>query len=229
MGPAPAPERECDTPLAMTERVDSPLDERLRASEERLRVVSGVAHDLNNLLTAILASAEMLASALPAEDPSHEDVAAIRDAGRRAAALTRQLCASANAAAAVTGSEILLVVDDEPLVRRALGRTLATRGFTVVEAASGDEALAAIEARGGKIDLLLSDVVLGAMRGTELVRRFKAACPGRPAILMSGYPEDGFSERLECDGYLQKPAAPDALARVVRDALDRARGGPARP
>jgi CheY-like chemotaxis protein len=123
---------------------------------------------------------------------------------------------------AATGrGETVLVVDDEPLVRRALGRALASRGFVVLEASSGEEALAVVSARGGKVDLLLSDVVMSGMRGAELVKRFRAACPARPALLMSGYPEGRFAEALEADGYLQKPVATEALARAVRDALDR--------
>jgi CheY-like chemotaxis protein len=210
----------------MADPVDPSPEERLRASEERLRAVSGVAHDLNNLLTAILASADLLLQAVPEGDPSREDLLAIRDAGRRAAALTRGLFTAPRAPPGATG-ETVLVVDDEPLVRRALGRALTTRGFAVVEASSGDEALAAIAARGGKVDLLLTDVILGEMRGTELVRRFREACPGKPALLMSGYPEDRFAEEAEaCEGYLQKPVVPDALVRAVHDALDRKPGRP---
>jgi CheY-like chemotaxis protein len=205
----------------MTDR-NASSEERPSASEERLRLVSGVAHDLNNLLTAVLASAELLLSGLPEDDPSHEDLAAIRDAGRRAAALTRELFTLVRPQAAM-GTETVLLVDDEPLVRRALSRALATRGFAVVEAGSAEEALGVVASRGGKVDVLLSDVVLGAMRGPELVRRFRVECPGRPAILMSGYPEERFADGLDCDGYLQKPIAPDALGRAVREAIDRAR------
>jgi PAS domain S-box-containing protein len=123
-----------------------------------------------------------------------------------------------DAAPARGRGEVVLVVDDEPLVRRALARALGSRGYTVLEADSGDEALALVEARGG-VDLLLSDVVMPGMRGPELVRAFRARWPGRPALLMSGYPDGGTDGAVAVD--LQKPLTPDVLARVVREALDR--------
>jgi CheY-like chemotaxis protein len=115
--------------------------------------------------------------------------------------------------------EVVLVVDDEPLVRRAVARALGARGYTVLEADGGDEALALVAAR-GRVDLLLSDVVMPGMRGPELVRAFRARCPGRPALLMSGYPAGGGDGTIEVD--LEKPLTPDALARSVRAALDAA-------
>jgi signal transduction histidine kinase len=115
--------------------------------------------------------------------------------------------------------ETVLVVDDEPLVRRAIGRTLHARGYAVVEAGSGEEALAL--AAHARIDLLLTDVTMPAMRGPELARAFQACCPGRPALLMSGYPEHGNGPE---NGWLEKPVAPEALARAIREALDAAVG-----
>jgi hypothetical protein len=115
--------------------------------------------------------------------------------------------------------EVVLVVDDEPLVRRALSRALGSRGYTVLEAEGGAEALALVDAR-GQVDLLLADVVMPGMRGPELVRAFRARCPGRPALLMSGYPDADGDGRVTVD--LEKPLGPDALARAVRAALDAA-------
>jgi two-component system cell cycle sensor histidine kinase/response regulator CckA len=114
---------------------------------------------------------------------------------------------------------VVLVVDDEPLVRRALSRALGSRGYTVLEAEGGAEALALVDAR-GQVDLLLADVVMPGMRGPELVRAFRARCPGRPALLMSGYPDADGDGRVTVD--LEKPLGPDALARAVRAALDAA-------
>jgi signal transduction histidine kinase len=118
--------------------------------------------------------------------------------------------------------ETVLVVDDEPLVRRAIGRTLHARGYAVVEAGSAEEALALVAAR-PCVDLLLTDVMMPGMRGPELVRAFRERCPGRPALLMSGYPgaaRDGGPD----DGCLEKPVPPDSLAQAIRAALDGARG-----
>jgi CheY-like chemotaxis protein len=115
--------------------------------------------------------------------------------------------------------EVVLVVDDEPLVRRAVARALGTRGYQVLEADGGAEALALLDAR-GDVDLLLSDVVMPGMRGPDLVRAFRRRCPGRPALLMSGYPGGGGDGDVAVD--VEKPLTPDLLARAVRAALDRA-------
>jgi PAS domain S-box-containing protein len=113
--------------------------------------------------------------------------------------------------------EVVLVVDDEPLVRRAVARALGARGYTVLEAEGGEEALALVDAR-GRVDVLLSDVVMPGMRGPELVRAFRTRCPGRPALLMSGYPDGGGDATVAVD--LEKPLTPDVVARAVRAALD---------
>jgi two-component system cell cycle sensor histidine kinase/response regulator CckA len=96
----------------------------------------------------------------------------------------------------------------------------------VLEAASGAEALAA--ARGAtRVDLLLTDVVMPGMDGTELARRLRAERPDIPVVYMSGYTGDDLERRATLEAgapFLQKPVSPDALVRGVRDALDAMRG-----
>jgi signal transduction histidine kinase/ActR/RegA family two-component response regulator len=122
------------------------------------------------------------------------------------------------------GDETVLVVDDEPSIRRVLRAVLARLGYRVLEAAGGAEALETLEAHeraGGRVDLLLSDVVMPGLRGPELAQAFQARRPGRPVVLMSGYAEG--QEAVGAVGgpsFLPKPLTPDAVARAVRAALD---------
>jgi len=116
--------------------------------------------------------------------------------------------------------EVVLVVDDEELVRTAVSRALAARGYEVLEAGSSAEALALIDREGDRIQLLLSDVIMPGGRGTELARTFTERHAGKPVLLMSGYLEPEDQGAPEGVPVLEKPLAPAQLARAVREALD---------
>ncbi len=120
------------------------------------------------------------------------------------------------------GGETLLVVDDEPSIRRVLRTILGRLGYRVLEAGDGLQALEVLERAGAQVDALISDMVMPGLRGPELVRAFQARCPGRPAILMSGYAE-GLDALPAGVPFLPKPLTPDAVARTVRAALDASR------
>jgi CheY-like chemotaxis protein len=117
--------------------------------------------------------------------------------------------------------EIVLVVDDEELVRTAVVRSLQARGYRVLEASSAAEALVIIDQASGDIGLLLSDVIMPGGRGTELARVFQERYPGKPVLLMSGYLEPDEHGAPADVQVLEKPLAPSQLARAVRAALDR--------
>ena len=117
--------------------------------------------------------------------------------------------------------EAVLVVDDEAGVRRLIRRALERIGYEVVDAADGPAALAALDG-GLAPHLLLTDVVMPGMRGPELAAAFRARHPGRPVLFMSGY-ADGLPGG-DAGALIEKPIAPDALARAVRSALDAAEG-----
>lgn len=84
----------------------------------------------------------------------------------------------------------ILLADDDPGIRRTLSRLLQRRGHKVIEAADGIEALEACKAHGGKIDVVLTDVVMPRMTGRELADRLAKTYPDLPVILMSGYTDD---------------------------------------
>lgn len=126
-------------------------------------------------------------------------------------------------AARVRGNgETILVVDDEESVRTTIKAALENSGFRVQMAASGAEALAAIQAAGGGIDLLLSDVMMPGMDGWELVRRVQLDAPAQRVVLCTGLDQEVSAEDLAQAGVsvvLAKPPTIDALLSAVRRGL----------
>jgi len=118
---------------------------------------------------------------------------------------------------------IILVVDDQEGVRALLRRELSELGHTVLEAGDGAEGLHLVRRRNGAVDLILCDVVMPQMNGTELATRIGAEFPDVPVILMSaftpaGVARVGLSETLV--PVLQKPFEPAQLAELVQLALE---------
>jgi len=130
----------------------------------------------------------------------------------------------AQPAPAARGHETLLLVEDEPGVRATARAALADHGYTVLEAPSGEEALALVDRIDSTpIHLLVTDVVMPLMKGQELAQRFRERRPGTPVLFTSGYTDStvGAAGPLPPgDAFLQKPFSPEALARKVREVLD---------
>jgi PAS domain S-box-containing protein len=119
------------------------------------------------------------------------------------------------------GAETVLLVEDEDVVRGLTRRILADAGYTVLEASSGDDALRVAEEYEGRIDLVLTDVVMPGMGGLQLSERLHALRPRTPVVFMSGYNEDALGGRgVEDDRYVAKPFTSAELTAAVRDALD---------
>ena len=119
------------------------------------------------------------------------------------------------AAAPAGGTETVLVVEDEPLVRILARKILEQAGYRVLVAASGTAALQLAEQHDGAIHLLLTDVVMPEMSGRELVRRLTERLSDVRVVYMSGYADEAVDRP-----FIQKPFTRDELARVVREALD---------
>jgi two-component system, cell cycle sensor histidine kinase and response regulator CckA len=120
------------------------------------------------------------------------------------------------------GTETILVVEDEPQVRALVRGILRRQGYQVLEAASPGEALLLSEQHRGRIDLLLSDVVLPHMSGPRLADRLVALRPDLRLLFMSGYADDSMMQQgiLEWDvAFLQKPITVAVLTRKVREVL----------
>ena len=122
------------------------------------------------------------------------------------------------------GSETILLVEDEEAVRDLLREVLQGKGYRVLEARDGFEALRLSTGHSGSIDLLLTDVIMPKMNGRELAERLKPERPKTKVLYMSGYTDNAIVHRgvLE-DGtaFLQKPFTPETLAQKVREILDK--------
>lgn len=122
----------------------------------------------------------------------------------------------------LTGSATILLVEDEEAVRAFGARALASRGYTVHEAASGAEALEVMEEAGGDIDLVVSDVVMPELDGPSLLRELRKTRPDLKIIFVSGYAEEAFSKNLpenEKFHFLPKPFSLKQLATKVKEVL----------
>jgi hypothetical protein len=121
------------------------------------------------------------------------------------------------------GSETILVVEDEDVVRSLACRGLREQGYTVLEARHGREALDLVAAASGAIDLVISDVVMPEASGRELGARLASLQPELPILYMSGYTGDDVIQRGLLEPgmpFQQKPFTPEGLARKVREMLD---------
>ncbi|MBI4061918.1 MAG: response regulator [Elusimicrobia bacterium] len=125
------------------------------------------------------------------------------------------------------GSETILLVEDEELVRVFIARALRESGYTVLAARNPAEAIRLCEQRRDPLHLILTDVIMPQMHGPELLKRLSLLHPESKAIFMSGYTDTTVAHHDLLDGrvpFLQKPLAPDVLARKVREVLDESGG-----
>ncbi len=122
------------------------------------------------------------------------------------------------------GTETILLVEDEPAVRGVARQILTRQGYTVLEASDGPAALKMVAAGGPKVDLVLTDVVMPGMSGRALADHLAGRWPGIKVLYMSGYTDDAIVRHGMLEpglAYLQKPFRPEALARKVREVLNR--------
>src|SRR3989442_1712500 len=125
--------------------------------------------------------------------------------------------------APAAGSETILLVEDEHLVRLLARKVLERAGYRVLVAAGGAEALDLAERYAGPIHLLLSDVGMPGMNGRELMRRPAQLPPDLPGLYMSRYADEAVAQHRVLDprtAFLQKPFTPGGLADKVRGVLD---------
>ena len=119
------------------------------------------------------------------------------------------------------GEGSILVVDDDPGVRRVAERLLRSFGLDVRAVESGAEALDLLAEQPSSFDAVLLDLTMPAMNGPEVFERIQGVRPGLPVVMMSGYHEDELRPDLDerISGFIQKPFTPSELARRIRVAL----------
>ncbi len=130
---------------------------------------------------------------------------------------------SAPAPASVRGTETVLVVEDDESIRKLVQKVLKAHGYTVLVAASGGDAEQVAGQHEGPIHLLMTDVILPGLNGREVARRLTAARAGIRVLYLSGYTDDAIVHHGVLEpgvAFLQKPFAPAALSRKVREVLD---------
>jgi CheY-like chemotaxis protein len=126
-------------------------------------------------------------------------------------------------APAARADEVVLIAEDEPMVRGIMARTLRDCGYTVLEAEGGSQALEMLDARGGEVNLVVADVVMPGLGARELATQLAERWPQVPVLFTSGYTGLDVVRRgllEEWREFIQKPLAPDALIRKVREMVD---------
>jgi len=121
------------------------------------------------------------------------------------------------------GTETVLVVDDEEVVRHLLKRILQRGGYTVLQAQDGLEALEIYRKQGEEIDLVILDMIMPRLGGKATLKRLRELDPGVKVLFSSGYSEEDQARevrRMKVQGFLQKPYDVLAVLRQVREALD---------
>ena len=122
----------------------------------------------------------------------------------------------------LTGQGTILLVEDEDGLRSLNARGLRSRGYSVIEASNGVEAMEALEEKDGAVDLVVSDVVMPEMDGPTLLREMRKRNPNLKIIFVSGYAEEAFDKSLpenEQFAFLPKPFALSALVEKVKETM----------
>jgi PAS domain S-box-containing protein len=127
-----------------------------------------------------------------------------------------------------SGHETVLVVEDERTIRDLVVRALSRRGYKVLQASDGQEAIELVAAMEEPLHILVSDVVMPRLGGPEVARALRERWPALPVLLMSGYTADALRKGRDVpdSAFLPKPFTPDQLCLRVRELLDGAAGGP---
>jgi CheY-like chemotaxis protein len=121
------------------------------------------------------------------------------------------------------GAKVILLVEDEAVLRKLLARTLEEYGYFVIEAGDGQAALDACDQFSHPIDLVFTDVVMPRMSGPELMARLASTRPGIKVVYTSAYADHNTARQgspWADQPYLQKPFGPDDLLKMVRESLE---------
>jgi two-component system cell cycle sensor histidine kinase/response regulator CckA len=138
------------------------------------------------------------------------------------AAAAKDTSAEAKPRADLTGQGTILLVEDEEGLRSLNARGLRSRGYSVIEASNGVEAMEALEEKNGAVDLVVSDVVMPEMDGPTLLKTMRGKNPDLKIIFVSGYAEDAFEKSLPENqqfAFLPKPFTLSQLVAAVKETM----------
>ena len=189
----------------------------------RARPVDGVRHrqaDRRLHLCGFRSRQGHLVPHLPAAASSGEPEVARRSCGRQRRA--KEPPAEAKPRADLTGQGTILLVEDEEGLRSLNARGLRSRGYTVLEAVNGVEAIEVLEEKNGAVDLVVSDVVMPEMDGPTLLKEMRERNPDLKIIFVSGYAEDAFEKSLPENqqfAFLPKPFTLNQLVAAVKETM----------
>jgi CheY-like chemotaxis protein len=122
----------------------------------------------------------------------------------------------------IVGSETILLVEDDEEVRQVASRILRRNGYRVIEAGNGSDALKAADNEAEPVDLIVTDIVMPEMGGTELAKRIREKQPDARILFTSGYTEDAVVRQSllhEGESFIEKPFTPATLAKKAREML----------
>jgi two-component system cell cycle sensor histidine kinase/response regulator CckA len=154
--------------------------------------------------------------------PRHIPEAGAQPDAAAASGAAKEQVIAAKPAADLTGHGTILLVEDEEGLRSLNARGLRSRGYSVIEASNGIEAMEALEEKNGAVDLVVSDVVMPEMDGPTLLREMRVRNPDLKIIFVSGYAEEAFDKSLpenEQFAFLAKPFALSALIAKVKETM----------
>jgi two-component system cell cycle sensor histidine kinase/response regulator CckA len=154
--------------------------------------------------------------------PRHHSEQEVQPDATAANGAAREPAAEAKPRADLTGQGTILLVEDEEGLRSLNARGLRSRGYSVIEASNGIEALEALEERNGAVDLVVSDVVMPEMDGPTLLKTMRGRNPGLKIIFVSGYAEDAFEKSLPENqqfAFLPKPFTLSQLVAAVKETM----------
>jgi two-component system cell cycle sensor histidine kinase/response regulator CckA len=152
----------------------------------------------------------------------HQEKEVAPDPAIAAAVAAKEAAADAKPRADLTGQGTILLVEDEEGLRALNARGLRSRGYTVVEAGNGVEAMELFDEQNGAIDLVVSDVVMPEMDGPTLLKEMRARNADIRIIFVSGYAEEAFEKSLPENqqfAFLAKPFALSALIAKVKETM----------
>ncbi len=154
--------------------------------------------------------------------PRHQGEQETQSDAQPSGVSAKEAPAEAKPRADLTGQGTILLVEDEDGLRSLNARGLRSRGYSVIEASNGVEAMEALEEKDGAVDLVVSDVVMPEMDGPTLLKAMRGRNPDLKIIFVSGYAEDAFEKSLPENqqfAFLPKPFTLSQLVAAVKETM----------